>query len=265
MEIKGSVAVITGGGNGIGEAVAKTLAANGAKVVLADMNPDGLKRVEKDITDAGGEAVSVVVNVTSEEDTAKMINTAVDKFGKLNIMVPCAGIIKDSMLLSLDKETGKVKRKMPLDKWKAVIDVNLTGTFLSIRDAAEAMVNTGSQGVIFTISSVNKAGQIGQLNYSSSKVADALMPKIMVGEFNKRKIKNIRVVGIAPGYVGTPMVKGMDQDYLNNVVLPDVHLGRLIEPEEIADLIMYVCKNEALNATTIEITGGLCNTGGIAK
>ncbi|PKL14316.1 MAG: hypothetical protein CVV50_02610, partial [Spirochaetae bacterium HGW-Spirochaetae-6] len=111
----------------------------------------------------------------------------------------------------------------------------------------------------------NKVGQIGQLNYSSTKVSDALFPKIIIGEFNKRKIENVRVVGIAPGYVGTPMVKGMDQKYLNEVVLPDVHLGRLIEPEEIADLISYVCKNQAINATTIEITGGLCHTGGIAK
>ena len=265
MEIKGSVAIITGGGNGIGEAVAKRLASDGAKVVLADMNEDGLKRVQSEIKSAGGEAITVQVNVTKEDDTAKMIKTAIDAYGKLNIMVPCAGIIKDGMLLTLDKETGKVAKKMTLAQWQAVLDVNLTGTFLSVRDAAEAMVNTGSQGVIFTISSVNKVGQIGQLNYSSTKVSDALFPKILIGEFNKRKIKNIRVVGIAPGYVGTPMVKGMDQKYLNEVVLPDVHLGRLIEPEEIADLITYICKNEAINATTIEITGGLCHTGGIAK
>lgn len=265
MEIKGSVAIITGGGNGIGEAVAKKLSAEGAKVCLVDMSEENLKRVEADIKKAGGEVITVVANVTKEDDTAKMIKAAVDKWGKLNIMVPCAGIIKDGMLLTLDKDTGKVSKKLELSKWQAVIDVNLTGTFLSVRDAAEAMVNTKSEGVVFTISSVNKVGQIGQLNYSSTKVSDALFPKIIIGEFNKRKIKNVRVVGIAPGYVGTPMVKGMDQKYLNEVVLPDVHLGRLIEPEEIADLISYVCKNQAINATTIEITGGLCHTGGIAK
>jgi 3-oxoacyl-[acyl-carrier protein] reductase len=149
-------------------------------------------------------------------------------------------------------------------KWRAVIDVNLTGTFLTIRDCSEAMVNNGCKGVIFTISSVNKVGQIGQLNYSSTKVADALMPKIIIGEFMLRKIKGIRCVGIAPGYTATPMVKGMDQKALDSLV-QDVHLGRLIEPEEIADLIMYVCKNEAINATTIEITGGLCNKFGVAK
>jgi len=154
---------------------------------------------------------------------------------------------------------------MSKEAWQAVIDVNLTGTFLCVRDASEAMINSGSEGVIFTVSSVNKIGQIGQINYSSTKIADALFPKIIVGEFNKRKIKGIRVVGIAPGYVGTPMVKGMDQKYLNEVILPDVHIGRLIEPEEIADLIVYVCRNEAINATTIEITGGLCHVSGIAK
>jgi 3-oxoacyl-[acyl-carrier protein] reductase len=151
-----------------------------------------------------------------------------------------------------------------MDKWKSVIEVNLTGTWLTLRDCAEAMVNNGDKGVLFTISSVNKAGQIGQMNYSSTKVADALIPKIMIGEFMLRKIKDIRCVGIAPGYTGTPMVKGMDQKALD-AILQDVHLGRLIEPDEIAALITHVIENEAINATTIEITGGLCHKYGVAK
>jgi 3-oxoacyl-[acyl-carrier protein] reductase len=193
------------------------------------------------------------------------MSLAVDTYGALNVMVPCAGIIKDSLLISTDRKTGRVKRKMGLDAWKAVLDVNLTGTFLCVRDAAEAMVNSGSKGILFVISSVNRIGQIGQLNYSSTKAAGDLFPKIIVGEFNRRGIEGIRVVGIAPGYVGTPMVRGMDQNYLNEAILPHVHIGRLVEPEEVADLILYVCGNEAIDATTIEITGGLCHADGIAK
>jgi 3-oxoacyl-[acyl-carrier protein] reductase len=153
---------------------------------------------------------------------------------------------------------------MGLDKWAPVIDVNLTGTFLTLRDSAEAMVNGGWPGLLVTISSVNKAGQVGQLNYSSTKVADALMPKIIIGEFMMRGIKNIRCVGIAPGYTATPMLTGMNQDALNSI-LKDVHLGRLVEPEEIARTIGHCAENEAINATTIEVTGGLCYAGGIAK
>jgi 3-oxoacyl-[acyl-carrier protein] reductase len=264
MQIKGSVAVVTGGGNGIGEAVSKYLAKNGAKVVVVDMSQKDIDRVVGDLKAAGASAVGVQANVTSEADTARFYKAAVDAFGKVNIVVACAGIIRDGTMLNIDKDTGKVSRKMTLDKWQAVIDVNLTGTFLTVRDGAEAMVNGGWQGVLIPISSVNKAGQVGQLNYSSTKVADALLPKIVVGEFLMRGIKGIRCVAIAPGYTATPMVKGMNQDALKSI-LADVHLGRLVEPDEIASLIGHAVENEAINATTLEITGGLCYSKGIAK
>jgi len=264
MEIKGSVAVITGGGNGIGEAVAKYFVTNGAKVVIVDMAQQNIDRVVQEIKDMGGEVIGVQANVSSEPDTAKFYKAALEAFGKINIVVSCAGIIRDGTMLSLDKETGKVSKKMGLDKWQPVIDVNLTGTFLTIRDGAEAMVNGGWTGLLVAISSVNKAGQVGQLNYSSAKVADALLPKIVVGEFLMRGIRNIRCVAIAPGYTATPMLTGMNQDALKAIVA-DVHIGRLVEPNEIARLIGHVVENEAINATTLEITGGLCYPGGIAK
>jgi 3-oxoacyl-[acyl-carrier protein] reductase len=264
MEIKGSVVLVTGGGNGIGEAVAKYFAKNGAKVAVVDMVQKNIDRVVKEIKEAGGEVIGIQANVSSEAETAKFIKATIEAFGQLNVAVASAGIIRDSMLLTLDKETGKVARKMGLDKWQPVIDVNLTGTFLTLRDAAEAMVNGGWEGLLVPISSVNKIGQVGQLNYSSAKVADALMPKIIIGEFLMRGIRNIRCVGIAPGYTATPMLTGMNQDALK-AILEDVHIGRLVEPEEIAAMIGHCVVNGALNATTIEITGGLCNSKGIAK
>jgi len=264
MEINGSVALVTGGGNGIGEAVVKHLSKLGAKVVIVDMVQKNIDRVVKDIKEAGGEAIGIQANVTSEADTARYIQGAIAAFGKINIVVSSAGIIRDGTMLSLDKETGKVSKKLDLAKWQAVIDTNLTGTFLTMRDAAEAMVNGGWPGLLVPISSVNKIGQVGQLNYSSAKVADALMPKIMVGEFLMRNIRNIRCVAVAPGYTATPMLTGMNQDALKSI-LADVHLDRLVAPEEIASLIGYIATNEALNATTIEITGGLCYPKGIAK
>ncbi|MBI4913351.1 MAG: SDR family NAD(P)-dependent oxidoreductase [Acidobacteria bacterium] len=264
MEIKGSVALVTGGGNGIGEAVAKQFAARGARVAVVDLVQKNLDRVVKDIQVAGGEAVGIQANVTSEADTARFIQGTLAAFGQLNIAVSCAGIIRDGTMLTPDKETGKVARKMTLDQWQAVIETNLTGTFLTLRDAAEAMVNGGWDGLLVPISSVNKVGQVGQLNYSSAKVADALMPKILVGEFLMRGIRNIRCVAIAPGYTATPMLTGMNQDALK-AILQDVHLGRLVAPEEIASLIAHCAENEAINATTLEITGGLCYPKGIAK
>jgi 3-oxoacyl-[acyl-carrier protein] reductase len=236
----------------------------GAKVVVVDRSQKEIDRVLADIKQMDGEAIGVQADVTSEADTAKFIQATIEAFGQLNVAVACAGIIRDGTMLTLDKETGKVSKKLGLDKWQPVIDIDLTGTFLTLRDAAEAMVNGGWEGLLVPISSVNKIGQIGQLNYSSAKAAVALMPKIMVGEFLMRGIHNVRCVGIAPGYTATPMLTGMNQDALK-AILADVHIGRLIEPEEIAQMIAYCVSNGALNATTIEITGGLCYPKGIAK
>jgi len=264
MEIKNCVVLITGGAGGIGEAIARYFARLGAKVAIIDSVQKNIDRVVADIKQTGGEVIGIQADVTREADTAKFIRGTLEAFGKLNVVVSAAGIIRDGLMLSLDHETGQVSRKMGLDRWQAVIDVNLTGTFLTLRDAAEAMVNGGWPGLLVPISSVNKVGQVGQINYSATKVADALMPKIIIGEFLMRGIRHIRCVGIAPGYTATPMLTAMNQDALQAIV-KDVHLGRLLEPEEIAAMIAFCVENEALNATTIEITGGLCYPGGIAK
>ena len=264
MQIKDSVAIVTGGASGIGEAVVRHLIRNGARVAIVDLEQQNIDRVVGEIKQLGGDVIGVCADVTSEADTARFIDATVSAFGQLNLAVTCAGIIRDGTLLSLDKETHHVSKKLSLDKWKAVIDIDLTGTFLTLRDAAEAMVNGGWEGLLVPISSVNKVGQIGQLNYSSAKAAIDLMPKIIVGEFLLRGIHNVRCVGIAPGYTETTMLTGMNQDALK-AILTDVHLGRLIKPEEIADMIGYCMTNSALNATTIEITGGLCYAHGIAK
>lgn len=264
MDIKGSVALVTGGTSGIGEAVAKYLSRNGAKIALVGTRQASIDRVVKEIQSAGGEVIGIQANVASESESAKCIQATLEAFGKLNIAVSCAGVIRDGTLLNVDKDTGKVSRKLGFDKWQQVIDVDLTGTFLTLRDAAEAMVNGGWKGLLVPISSVNKVGQIGQLNYSSAKAAVALMPKIIVGEFLMRGIRDIRCVAIAPGYTATPMLTGMNQEALQ-AILKDVHIGRLVEPEEVARLIGHCIENEAITGTTLEITGGLCNEQGIAK
>ncbi|MDX9898066.1 MAG: SDR family NAD(P)-dependent oxidoreductase [Spirochaetia bacterium] len=263
MELKGLVAVVTGGASGIGETVARRFAKEGASVVLGDMNQEGLDRVVADIKKTGGKAAGKVLNVTDDASTAAFMDFAVSEFGAINIVAPCAGIIRDGMFVSTDKETGKVKRSMSTADFRAVMEVNLVGPFITLREASIRMVNNAWKGVLFTISSIQKEGGVGQLNYSSTKAAMALWPKILVGEFQMKGITDIRVVSIAPGYVGTPMVKGMDQGALAKIV-SGVHLGRLIEPEEIADTMTWVARNEAVNATCIEVTGGMIS-GLIAK
>jgi len=248
MNLKDVVAVVTGGASGIGETVATYFASNGAKVVIGDVVQESIDRVVGDIRAVGGNVVGVKTDVTKDADVAALMDTAVSTFGAINVVVPCAGIIRDGVMINTDKETGKVKRVMETDQFRAVIEVNLIGSFITLREAARRMVDNKWQGVLFTISSVNKVGQVGQINYSSTKAAVAIWPRILAGEFQMKGIKGIRVVSIAPGYVGTPMVKGMNQDALNEI-LKDVHIGRLIEPEEIARAIGMVVENEAFDGT----------------
>jgi 3-oxoacyl-[acyl-carrier protein] reductase len=257
LEIKDSVAVITGGGGGIGLEMAKYWVKNGGKVVIADVAPKFLEGAEAELKAMGAEVLSVVCNVTSEEDSAKLADAAIARFGKINLVAPFAGIIKDGMMLSPDKETGKVTKKMPLDQFKTVIDINLTGVFLTVRDCAERMINNNCKGLICLISSTGSLGTAGQINYASTKAAMSVMPKVITAEFFRRGMAGkIRCVAVAPGYVGTAMVKGMDQKALDKI-LSDVPIGRLIEPAEVASLVGELYRNEAMTGDVYFIHGGL--------
>jgi 3-oxoacyl-[acyl-carrier protein] reductase len=257
LEIKDAVAVITGGGGGIGLEIAKYWVKNGGKVVIADVAPKFLEGAEAELKAMGGAVLSVVCNVTQEADCARLADAAIERFGQINLVAPFAGIIKDGMMVSTDKETGKVNRKMSLDQFKAVIDINLTGVFLTIRECAERMINNNCKGLICLVSSTGSLGTAGQINYSSSKAAMSVMPKVITAEFFRRGIADrIRCVAVAPGYVGTAMVKGMDQKALDKIVA-DVPIGRLIDPQEVASLVGEIYRNEALAGDVFFIHGGL--------
>ncbi|HAJ25911.1 MAG TPA: short chain dehydrogenase [Syntrophus sp. (in: bacteria)] len=257
LEIEGSVAVITGGGGGIGLEIAKYWVKNGGKVVIADIAQSFLDGAEAQLKELGGEVVTVVCDVTKEEDNALLADTAIERFGQINLVAPFAGIIKDGMMVATSKETGKVNRKMSLDQFKAVIDINLTGVFLTVRECAERMINNNYKGLICLVSSTGSLGTAGQINYSSSKAAMSVMPKVITAEFLRRGLSNrIRCVAVAHGYVGTAMVKKMDQNALDKI-LSDVPIGRLIEPEEVASLVGELYRNEALSGDVFFIHGGL--------
>ena len=257
LDIEGSVAVITGGASGIGESLAKFWVRQGGKVVLADISSEGLLRVEKEIRELGGQVATTICDVTKEEDNHDLAVLAIDKFGSINLVLPCAGIIKDGLMLSVGRETGNVVEKMPLDQFQSVLDINLTGVFLTVRECAEQMINSGSKGLICLISSVGSLGTAGQINYSSTKAAMSVMPKVITAEFFRRNLAHrIRCVAIAPGYVATPMVKGMNEKALEKILV-NVPIRRLVEPEEVASLVGELYRNEALSGEVFYVHGGL--------
>lgn len=258
MEVKESVFIITGAASGIGEASARALVLEGARVVMGDMNEEALKAVADSIS---SELVAYKkLDVTNEADVKAFMDFAVQKFGKINVVLACAGIIRDSFFVSPDKETGKVKKFMTIDQWNQVINVNLTGVFLTLREAVIRMIDNNWKGVLIPVSSINKAGELGQLNYASTKASIALWPKILAGEFHAKGIKNIRIAAIAPGYVETPILTTMKPEILQGIV-SEIPLGRLIQTDEIIQTIKFIVQNNAVHGTTIEVSGGIIAKG----
>jgi 3-oxoacyl-[acyl-carrier protein] reductase len=254
LVIKDAVAVITGGSGGIGMALARYWIKNQGKVVLADVIPDALARAKVEL---GGDVVTIECDVTNEDDCGRLADKAIEAYGQINLVAPFAGIIMDGLMLSTDRETGKVKKKMALESFKKVVDINLTGVFLTVRECTERMVNNNCKGLVCLISSTGSLGTAGQINYSSTKAAMSVMPKVITAEFFRRGLADkIRCAAVAPGYVGTPMVKNMNQKALDKI-LNEVPIGRLIEPEEVADLVGAIYQNEALAGETYFIHGGL--------
>lgn len=257
LDIKGAVAVITGAGSGIGKCIGREWAARGGKVVLADTDSDNLTRVMDDIRKSGGEAGAVVCDVTKEEDNRALARTAVELYGAINLVVPCAGILRDGLFLAIDKDTGTINDFMSLEQFQSVLDVNLTGVFLTVRECTAQMVDSGSRGLVCLVSSVGALGTAGQFNYSASKAAVSVMPKVVTAEFFRKGIADrIRCVAVAPGYVETPMVESMDKKTAGKV-LEQVPIKRLIAPEEVASLIFELYRNEACAGETYYIHGGL--------
>lgn len=258
MDLRDSVTVITGAASGIGAASARAFAARGARLVLGDVSEEGLRTLAADLGASGGQVVVRATDVTREEDVAALMDLALERFGAIHVVLPSAGIFRDAFTVRV--KDGKVTRTMTLDDFRSVIDVNLTGTFLTLREAAVRMIDGGHRGVLFTVSSINKQGELGQMNYAASKVAVGLWPKLLAGELHAQGVQGIRVVGIAPGYVETPILQGMPEA-ARAKVLARVPLGRLIRTDEITALLVHVVENEALNATTLEIAGGVLASG----
>jgi 3-oxoacyl-[acyl-carrier protein] reductase len=254
LEIANSVAVITGGASGLGLALAKYWTTRGGKVVLGDVTAPGLEHALGEIE---GEAKAVVCDVTNEEDNARLADEAVKKFGRINLVAPFAGIIKDGLVLSTSRETGKVKSKMALADFQRVVDINLTGVFLTVRECTERMINNDCRGLICLVSSTGSLGTAGQINYSATKAGVSVMPKVFTAELFRRGLAGkIRCVAVAPGYCATPILENMNQKALDKI-LSDVPIGRLVAPEEIASLVGELYRNEALAGEVYFIHGGL--------
>jgi 3-oxoacyl-[acyl-carrier protein] reductase len=251
MNLKDKVVVVTGGGQGLGRAIALTLAARGARLALFDLDRARLDETAEACRAAGGDGRGYLCNVASEADVVRAFDAVVADFGALHGLVNNAGILRDGFLVKV--KDGEVVRKMSLSEWQAVIDVNLTGVFLCGREAAERMIRGGNPGVIINISSVSRAGNMGQSNYSAAKAGVVALTVTWGKELARH---GIRTAAIAPGFVATEMVAGMRPEVLEKMAA-GIPVGRLGAPEEIGHTAAYIFENDYFTGRVIEMDGGI--------
>lgn len=248
MQIKDSVYVVTGGASGLGAATATIAAANGAKVVIADLNAEMGQALAKQI---GGTFVKC--DVTSEADGQLAIDTAVKTYGAIHVLVNCAGIG------TAEKTTHK-NGPHNLAAFTRVITINLIGTFNMIRLAATAMLANqpnaaGERGVLINTASVAAYdGQIGQAAYSASKGGIVGMTLPIARDLSR---DGIRCVTIAPGLFLTPLLKGLPPDVQDSLGKQVPFPSRLGRPEEYGSLAKHIVENEMLNGETIRLDGAI--------
>ncbi len=249
MKLTDVRAVVTGGASGMGRTFVEQLAAAGAKVHAVDVNEDGLAEVAAETGCSTSRA-----DVSSEADVDRIFTEAEAAFGGVaNVLLNNAGILRDGLLLKKDRETGAVST-LSKEKWDKVLDVNLTGPFLCMRRFATAVVESGEpSSVAVQMSSISRAGNMGQSNYSATKAALVAETVVWAKELARY---GVRVGAIAPGFIGTPMVRSMRPDVLEKVLKP-VPLRRLGEPEEVWEAVRFIIVCDYFTGRVIEVDGGL--------
>jgi 3-oxoacyl-[acyl-carrier protein] reductase len=239
MLLQGQTAIVTGATRGIGRAIAERFLSAGARVVVAARG-DAIAEVARDLQ---GEALGVACDVSKEGDVARLVQTALSQFGAIDVLVNNAGIARDGMI-----------HRMTLEDFRAVIDVNLQGTWLCSRAVVSHMRDTGG-GAIVNISSISgKAGNLGQGNYAASKAGIVALTQTLAREGAS---KGIRANAIRPGLIRTELTEALTEDAWQRL-LRDVPLGRPGEPQEVAEAALFLASSMSSYVTgaVVDVSGG---------
>lgn len=251
MNLENKTIVITGGGQGLGRTMAINFAQSGANIALIDLNVELLKETAALLEKEGVDAKYYLANVSNEEEIESTFKQINEDFKGIDGLVNNAGILRDGMFVKA--KDGVVSKKMSLEQFQSVIDVNLTGVFLCGREAAVHMIEAGKKGVIINMSSIARGGNIGQTNYAAAKAGVVAMTTTWARELGRH---GIRVGAIAPGVIRTAMTDAMKPEMRDRLEKMKP-VGRLGEAEEIAHTAKYIFENEFFTGRVIEIDGGL--------
>lgn len=241
QRLKGKVAVVTGASRGIGRATALALATEGADVVVNyASSKEAADQVVGEIVAMGSQAIALPGDVSKAEQVDGLINTVMDKWGRIDVLVNNAGITRDTLLL-----------RMKPEEWQAVIDLNLTGVFLCTKAASKIMLKQKSGRIINITSVAGQMGNPGQANYSAAKAGVIGFTKTVAKELATR---GITVNAVAPGFIATDMTADLKSDE----ILKFIPLGRYGQPEEIAGMIRFLAADPA----AAYVTGQVMNVDG---
>jgi 3-oxoacyl-[acyl-carrier protein] reductase len=244
MRLTDKVALITGGGNGIGRATALTFAREGARVAVADIALDAAKAVAVEIEVVGGEAVAIPVNTADHASVEAMVTAVLKAFGQIDILINNAGILRDAQLVKLAE-----------DNFDAVIGVNLKGVFNCTQAVAAHMIERGSGRIVSAASVVALYGNFGQTNYVAAKAGVIGMTKVWARELGR---KGITVNAVAPGFISTDMIKDIPENVMQSLT-DKVPLKRLGSAQEVANAYLWLASDEAsyVNGAVISVDGGV--------
>ena len=244
MKLAGKVALVTGAAQGIGKAVALLLAQNGADIVVSDINLEKAEETAKEIEAMGRKAMAIKVDVANSGDVERMVQTILERFGQIDVLVNNAGIARDKLILRMTEED-----------WDAVLDINLKGTFNCTKAVVRHMSRQRSGKIVNIASVVGEMGNAGQANYSASKAGVIGFTKTIAREFAQR---GINVNAIAPGYIQTPMTEALPEkakEELKNMI----PLERLGQPEDVAEAVLFLVSNASnyITGQVLNVNGGI--------
>ncbi len=245
--------IVTGAASGMGRHFSLALCQHGARVAAVDIHAPGLQALADEAGGLAGELRTYTADVSREEEVVQVVARAAEDLGSVNGLVNNAGIFRDGLLVKKDRKTGAIQ-KMTLQQWQAVIDVDLTGPFLMTREVAAQMIERGvSPGLVVNISSVARAGNMGQSNYSAAKAGLVADTRLWARELARH---GIRVAAIAPGFVRTPILEGMRPEMLEKMTAM-IPLGRLGEPAELFCGLRFIIECDYFTAKCLDLDGGV--------
>ena len=244
MELKGKVALVTGGAQGIGRAVALLLARNGADVAVSDIRLEKAEETAKEIEALGRGAMATRADVAKSDDVEHLVEAILGRFGQIDILVNNAGIAKDKLILRMTEED-----------WDAVLDVNLKGTFHCTKAVIRHMSKQRKGKIVNIASVVGEMGNAGQANYSASKAGVIGFTKTIAREFAQR---GINVNAIAPGYIETPMTDALPEKAKEDLkrLIPMERLG---QPEDVAAAVLFLVSEASsyITGQVLNVNGGI--------